>query len=470
MTQSSVRLTQRLWLYQLVVVFLATGVTLLVASLPALSFGYRNADLHVALETAACLIAALAAFLLHGRWRRTGTIGDLALFAALVVLTLHNLIVIASPAAGALDRQAVWVPLFCALVATGALTAASFAPSRPIRRPWPGLVLAIALAALAGALLLGLRLGPQLATGIDPTLSPASSNHPRVLGTAGLLACQLISALLLALASLGFTLRARREDDELLAWLAIAATVGAFGRLNYFLFPSGFSEWVFTGDFFRLLFYVLILVGATRQIVAYQRSAEAVAVLEERRRIARDLHDGLAQELAFISTQASELARQKDAWTPIAIAADRALADSRGAIAALASTPEEALDVSVARLATALTQRSGVALKLELADGVEADDDRREALLRVLSESISNAIRHGSPSTLWVALSSRPARWRTGLRLIVIDDGAGFNPTLAGNSGGLGIEGMTERIERLGGSLTVNGHLGMGTEVEVLLP
>ena len=78
-------------------------------------------------------------------------------------------------------------------------------------------------------------------------------------------------------------------------------------------FVVGFkSRGAYTGDAFRLAFYVVLLVGIAREIVTNWRAVAAVAVLQERRRIARELHDGLAQDIAYIRRNLASLSRGSD--------------------------------------------------------------------------------------------------------------------------------------------------------------
>jgi signal transduction histidine kinase len=424
-------IVRRLLEYQLLVAGVCAAGTLAVSVLSAVSLGYRNAELHVALETVAALVSALAAFLLYGRFRRTRAVRELVLTQALVLLTCANLASALSPSASSmLDRNAVWVPLFVQVLAALSVAAAAFAPGRQLRSR-KGPVAVLGAVGLAGAtVVIALIAAPHLSTGIDPDLSPASATDPRVVGSPGL--------------------------------LSLAATVAAFSRLNYFLFPSGYSDWVFTGDIFRVSVYVFVLVGVVRQIVEYQRSSQEAAVLEERRRIAQDLHDSLAQDLAFIAMQAERLSREDPRAARIAEAADFAIAGSRGAILALGIRPDEPVGDSIAALARILTRRSGADLELTVENGIETSFERRDALLRVLSEAISNALRHGKASTITVRLSSRPC-----LRLVVADDGAGFARR---EGGGLGLTGMQARVEELGGEFRLRSQPGAGTELEVQLP
>src|SRR5439155_21070443 len=122
--------------------------------------------------------------------------------------------------------------------------------------------------------------------------------------------------------------------DEFLLWLGAGAIFAAFARANYFIFPSLYSEWVYTGDVLRLGWYILLFIGAVREVQGYQRAYSEGRVLEGRRRIARDPHDGLAQELAFIATKTRELAAGAASRTvlpQLASAAQRGLDESRRA-------------------------------------------------------------------------------------------------------------------------------------------
>src|SRR4029079_727747 len=87
-------------------------------------------------------------------------------------------------------------------------------------------------------------LAPRLPVGIDPGVAPDPSG-PDLVGEPSVLASQVVAMALYATAAFGFARRARRTADELMTWLAAAATIAVFSRLNYFLFPSGNSEWVY---------------------------------------------------------------------------------------------------------------------------------------------------------------------------------------------------------------------------------
>lgn len=459
-------LARRIRATQAGVIVVAGVATLVVSVLPPLTIAYRSAAVHAGLETAALVVSVVAAYLLYGRFRNRGRMSDLVLFMALVLLAAANLSRILAPSLTEMDSDnfAVWIPLTVSALAAVAIAASAFVPTTPVRGQGVTLRLTVAsIAALAVGVTLVAVLSPHLATGIDPGLSPADSGRPRIVGAPGLLAAQIVLLGLYAAAAVGFTRRAERTGDELMAWLAIAATLGAFARVNYFLFPSGDSEWVFTGDVFRVALYTAILVGALRQISAYQHRAAEAAVFEERRRIARDLHDGLAQELAYISGQARALSGSNPRAAGIVEAADHALADSRGTILALTGPADEPVSQAIARVASALAKRSRTELELDLDDTADVAPAARDELLLVLREAISNAVRHGGPSTVCVSLEAGER-----LRLTISDDGSGFDGEP--HSAGLGLANMRERVQGLGGELRLSSDRGRGTKVEAVLP
>jgi signal transduction histidine kinase len=249
-----------------------------------------------------------------------------------------------------------------------------------------------------------------------------------------------------------------------MTWLAVGTTLLAFARLNYFLFPSIYSEWVYTGDFLRLAGYLVVLAGAFREIFGYQRALAEAAVHTERRRIARQLHDGLAQELAFITSHARRFAGsdESELASHIARAAERALDESRLAITTLTRPVKAPLDASVAQAAEDVAHRAGVQLDLDLAEGVEAPDAVHDALARIVREAITNAVRHGGAQAVNVRLTAGD-----GVSLTIEDDGSGLSEN---GTHGFGLLSMRERANGLGGTLDVSPGREGGVSVEVRLP
>jgi signal transduction histidine kinase len=201
---------------------------------------------------------------------------------------------------------------------------------------------------------------------------------------------------------------------------------------------------------------------------AAHQELEQQATIEERRRIARELHDGLAHELAFIASKTHRSAEDFDA-TPdlreLADAADRALDEARRAITVLSAAQPQSLATAVAQTAEDLGERLDLAVHLDLTDDIEIPGDVTENLLRILREAMTNAAKHGESRKVTVSLQREG-----GIRLVVEDDGCGFDPDGVSPSRGFGLLSMKERAESLGGILNLNSAPSRGTRVEVAVP
>ncbi len=454
----------RSWTLTGATAILAGIATLVIVSVPDVRFAYRLPALHVALETAATLAALLAAYLVYGRLKRSSGLNDLLLAAGLFVLGGTNLCFSALPAAiaaGEPTESASWAAAAGRGVGSVLLVAAAYAPARRVRRHGMALAWAVSVP-LAGIGVAATLLQSKLPTAVEAHLMPEDSGRPDLVGHPAVLTVQALAAAFYLLAALGFTRRAGRTGDDLMRWFGVACTLAAFSRVNYVLYPSLYSEWVYTGDAFRLLFHLVVVFAAAREISVYWVAAAEAAVLEERRRIARDLHDGLAQELAYVRRNLAELDEDEPAAARASAGAARALAESRRAIAALTEPLDEPADRVLERVAYEAARRAGGTVRLELERNVTLDPKRRETLLRVASEAIANALRHSGSDVVRVGLSNG-----SGVQLRVSDDGRGFNPHSA--TAGFGLVAMRERAAAAGGELSISSRPGRGTEVELTL-
>ncbi|MGH2917519.1 MAG: sensor histidine kinase, partial [Solirubrobacteraceae bacterium] len=346
----------------------------------------------------------------------------------------------------------------------------AFAAPRPVRRPAAAArrVIGVCGLALAGIAIATAIAADWLPPAIEPGLSPDGPSSPLVVGEPSILALQLVLMGLFAAAAIGFARSAGRTHDPLTLWFAIGATLAAFARLNYFLFPSLYTDYFYTGDLLRLGFFLALLVGGAQEIRVAQRELKHAAVLDERRRLAREIHDGVAQDLAFIAQQAGALAARADGpavAADIENAARRALDESRAAIAALVRPTDEPLAEALAGVAEAAAERWGAAVQTSAVAGVELSAPVREALLRIVGEAVTNAARHGQAQHIGLELGEHPH-----LHVRIVDDGVGFDPaSLEQRSGRHGILGMRERAEQVGAQLRVESRPGTGTEIVVVL-
>jgi signal transduction histidine kinase len=192
----------------------------------------------------------------------------------------------------------------------------------------------------------------------------------------------------------------------------------------------------------------------------------AAASLEERRRLARDVHDGLAQEISFIARNV-RLLRERGADPQLVERISRSVAraqeESRRVVGALAARPDESLDQALAQAVQEAAQRYGASVDMELASGIALSPREKEAVIRIASEAVANAAEHSGAEVLRIYLE----RADEGVRLGVEDDGAGFDKEQPKR--GFGLVTMKDRAEALGGKLQIDSSHGAGTKVELEL-
>ena len=294
----------------------AGGFTDLAITVPSVQFAYRSVPVHAMLEVTASLIAFLTTVLVWGRLKWRQGLDDLLLFVALGLLSVTSLLFAVIPAAIWKDPHpfSTWTTLAAGVLSAALLAAAALVRPRRLRNyEHAGRIAVVAMG--FSLVVIGTIVGAymnRLPIGIDPARSPLNVPH-LISGNDVIIAVQMATAFLFLAAAVGFTRRAESSHDEFFLWLGAAAVFAAFARANYFIYPSLYSEWVYTGDILRLGWQVLLFIGAVREIQVYQRVYAESRVLEERRRIARDLHDGLAQELAFIANKTRDLAAGESA-------------------------------------------------------------------------------------------------------------------------------------------------------------
>lgn len=448
----------------------ATVATIAVAVLPSTRFAYAKPPLHASLETLAAVADSLVAYLVLGRYARTRRLDALLLSVALSLLAAANFAFAAVPSIF-LDRPSrfwPWTSLAGHALAATLLAVAALAPSRPIRRPARAAAVAFAsagvvLAAAASSFAAASAVLPDASVGA----APSRVDFADIAARPAVSALNAFTMLAFGAAAVGFAVRSERARDEFLGWVAAGSVLAAFARLHYVLYPSLSSRWFYTGDLLRLLFSLVLLAGAAREITGYWQRLAGAAVLEERRRVAGELHDGLAQEVAFILRRARRLATAGAVpeLDEIVRAAERALLDSRYAIAALTRHGDETLDVALAQAVSEVAGRLGVAVEQTLAEGVVVDAGVREALVRIAVEAVANAAQHAEADVVRVSLENGRR-----LRLTIEDAGQGFEPAeAAGRPGHFGLASMSERARRIGADFAVVAAPGAGTEVRVEL-
>ncbi|MFB9835543.1 sensor histidine kinase [Actinoallomurus acaciae] len=219
----------------------------------------------------------------------------------------------------------------------------------------------------------------------------------------------------------------------------------------------------------------------TRQTLAEQeaRHAAETAVLEERQRIARELHDVVAHHMSVIAIQA-EAAPYKvtdpppelaESFVEIRASALEGLTELRRVLGVLRTghTPETAPQPGLDRLEEVIASARSGGLTVEVSSTGEPPQLLQGVALsahRILQEALSNAMKHAPGASVTVDIAYRT----DGLRLRVFNGpGAGRRP-VAGSGGGHGLVGMRERASMLGGTLAADPEPGGGFAVTAVLP
>ena len=267
-----------------------------------------------------------------------------------------------------------------------------------------------------------------------------------------------------------------RYSFELQAWAGSVWSAAA-NRVELRVEPGPFNMRHRPGLAAFLL--VVLAAGAYLLRIGYSRRSSEIQA-EERRRVARELHDTVLQEFTGVALQLQAIAQALDG-TPLSAKprllrvleqVDGALRDARRAIWGL-RTPDDAgseMPVALAHLVEGLRASTGVPISLRIIGPPRALPDRLASeLLRIAQEAASNAVRHASATEVSVQLTFGAA----GLELRISDDGQGL-PTSARQAsvgeGHFGLAGITERVRALGGTLTIRSGAGAGTELLVGVP
>ena len=221
------------------------------------------------------------------------------------------------------------------------------------------------------------------------------------------------------------------------------------------------------------------LESANRQLAEYAVQVEDLTLSTERQRMARELHDTLAQGLAGLILQLEavqahlEAGRTERAGGIVQQAMTRArstLAESRAAIDDLRQQRMQSFSEAIRQNVDRFQSATGIPCHLDMnirrSDGQEGlPAPVSENAQRIVSEALANIMRHARASQVWVRLAISD----DDLEISVRDDGIGFDPDTITQSGHYGLLGMRERARLSGGSLQVESQPGFGTQIRVHL-
>jgi len=223
------------------------------------------------------------------------------------------------------------------------------------------------------------------------------------------------------------------------------------------------------------------VTARTREVERLADENRHAALARERLRLARDLHDTLAQSLMSLLAEI-RLMRKLAPHDPAALAdeliraeqaAQQGLREAREAIGQLREHPvrEEGLGAALEHLAWRSSERSGLEIAPRIDPSLSAlADGRAEMLYRITEEGLRNVLRHAHARRVELTLDRRTSDGADRLELGLADDGTGFDVRSFVDEGHFGLQGMREQAELLGGTLTIRSRLGEGTRITLSMP
>ncbi len=212
------------------------------------------------------------------------------------------------------------------------------------------------------------------------------------------------------------------------------------------------------------------------QLQEQAAQAEELAIMKERNRLARDLHDSVTQALYSQTLYAEAAARQLEAGDTVEArshvremrqTAQQALREMRLLIFELRppALEEEGLVSALQTRLESVEGRVGLKTNLHVEGNIQLLPKVEEGVYWICQEALNNALKHASAQRVSITLRQDEDQFS----LQIVDDGVGFDP-VDGSSSGIGLRGMSERVEQVGGRMTVTSEPGAGVSLHVEVP
>lgn len=492
------------------VALLATAGILLVATLlpqldPDLNIVMKDRTLDVALSALTFVAVTGLAFLAFLRYRETGRLASFvqsSAFALWAIFTLVTLLFLVfrldaqvGMTLGAPEQLPVWVSSIVRLSVSGVLMVSGIAAIMGVyggtRRRFRTAFLPVAALVLLTMVVYPLRgFLPDL---IEPQGLAALSAEPGEFAllpgfTSLALATIVVTVAGLIAAVVLYRVTWAHGGPASDAFTALGLVILAVAEVQYALWPSVYSNLVTISDMMRLVAFTVLLAGAfadQRSDLRALRSAYTAldrmrlnegerATLEERARLAREIHDGLAQHLWFAKLKFERLSstlseEDRPLAGEVTEALDAAIIEAREALVTMRSSLEEDVPFAdmLARTVDDFEERSGLRVEFSPSAGIPSTLAPRVQveLLRIISEALNNVRKHADATTVRVLAEAGDGE----LLITVTDNGRGFAEAEAFDRG-MGLQGMRERARLIGGNLEVRSEISGGTTVEVRAP
>ncbi len=495
---------------QLDVLLLATAGILLVATLlpqldPDLNIVMKDRTLDVALSALTFVAVAGLAVLTYLRYRETGRLASFlqsSAFALWAMFTLATLLLIVfrldvrvGMTLGAPEQLPAWVSGFVRISVSGMFMLSGIAAITGVyggaKRRFRMVFLPVAVIFVVTVLIYPVRdLLPELIKeeGLKALLAAPGDLGvlPGFTGVALVMVVATVTGLLAAIVLYRLTWARGGPTSD--AFTALGLVVLAVAEVQYALWPSVYTNLVTISDMMRLVAYTVLLAGAfadQRSDLRALRSAYTAldrmrvneaerATLEERARLAREIHDGLAQHLWFAKLKFERLSSTlSDDDRPLADevtqALDAAIIEAREALVTMRSSLEGDVPFAdmLVRTVDDFEDESGLRAEFTASTGIPSALAPRVQveLLRIINEALNNVRKHADATIVRVVAEVTDGE----LLITVTDNGRGFAQEEAFERG-MGLQGMRERARLVGGSLAVRSEISGGTTIEVRAP
>jgi signal transduction histidine kinase len=501
---------QRRRTIRLDVLLLAAAGILLVTTLlpqidPDLNIVMKDRTLDVALSALTFVAVAGLAILTFLRYRETGRLASFlqssafALWASFTFVTLLFMVFRIDGRVGLTlgdpEQLPLWVSGAVRLSVSGLLMTSGIAAIMGVyggaRRRFRKVLLPVLVIALVAIAAYPLReyLPPLIEAGGLAALLSEPGEFALLPGLTGLALIIVVATVTgLVAAVVLYRLTWGRGGPTSDAFTALGLVILAVAEVQYALWPSVYTNLVTISDIMRLVAYTVLLSGAfadQRSDLRALRSAYAAldrmrvneaerATLEERARLAREIHDGLAQHLWFAKLKFERLSSTlADDDRPLAgevtQALDAAIIEAREALVTMRSSLEEDVPFAdmLVRAVDDFENSSGLRAEFTASTGIPSSLAPRVQveLLRIVSEALNNVRKHADATIVRITAEVNEGE----LLITITDNGRGFAQAEAFDQG-MGLQGMRERARLIGGNLLVMSEISGGTTIEVRAP
>ncbi len=263
----------------------------------------------------------------------------------------------------------------------------------------------------------------------------------------------------------------RNPDLKNLLVIPLRVEETIIGVLDVVNKHTGFSE-----DDFRIMSIFADQAAIAIETARLQKHAEQLAVFEERQRLARELHDSVTQALYSLSlyTEATQkalngekLEKALEYLAELRTMVREAMLDMRLLIFELHPPilEKEGLIAAIETRLKAVEARSGIQTEFQVEGEKRLPINTETELFRMIQEALTNVVKHAKANHVRISV-----QYETNLfRLIIKDDGIGFDPKASIHGGGIGLIGIQERVQKMDGNLILESSPNKGTSLEIIV-